>query len=191
MSRANREFFTVDLRGLRAALTARAFECGATESDVVRSALAAALGSDRNVQVDLPSITAEGSPTKTHVKLSVRLSRPVACRLESNARATGLSRAAYLTGLIDGAPAVTPAEHHADQVAALVASTAELAVLSRDVNDLARLIRRGSVQTAREYWGRLMSLDADVRTHLTLAAGMLADLRTHRPQAVLGRRGPG
>ena len=42
-----REFFTLDLRGLRAALTARAAEQGVTESDVLRSALAAALGGDQ------------------------------------------------------------------------------------------------------------------------------------------------
>ena len=178
MSRIPREFFTVDLRGLRAALAARAAERGMTESDVLRSALAVALSVDGSAAADLPSITAEDSPTTTHVKLSVRLSRPVAHRLESNARATGLSRGAYLTGLIDGAPAITPAEHHAGQVAALVASTVELAVISRDINDLARLIRRGSIQAAREYWGRLMSLDADVQKHLTLAAGTLADLRS-------------
>lgn len=38
--------FTVDLRGLRAALTARAARDGVTESDVLRSALAAALEQD-------------------------------------------------------------------------------------------------------------------------------------------------
>ena len=38
-----REFFTVDLRGLRAALTARAAEAGMTESDLLRSTWAVAL----------------------------------------------------------------------------------------------------------------------------------------------------
>ncbi|HEX7499842.1 MAG TPA: hypothetical protein VF524_05990 [Polyangia bacterium] len=41
-----REFFTVDLRGLRGSLAARAARDGVTESDVLRSALAAALGQD-------------------------------------------------------------------------------------------------------------------------------------------------
>lgn len=185
-----REFFTVDLRGLRGALAARAAERGTSESDVLRSVLAAALCIGASTAVDLPSINAE-HPTAAHVKLSVRLSRLVAHRLDCNARATGLSRGAYLTSLIDGAPAITPAQHHAGQVEALVASTVELAVLSRDINDLARLIRRGSIQAAREYRGRLMSLDADVRKHLTLAAGTLADLRSRRPRAVRGRRQAG
>ena len=40
MARVLREFFTVDLRGLRAALAARAASNGLTESDVLRSTLA-------------------------------------------------------------------------------------------------------------------------------------------------------
>lgn len=44
MSTFPREFFTVDLRGLRAALAARATKDGATEADVFRSALVAAPG---------------------------------------------------------------------------------------------------------------------------------------------------
>jgi hypothetical protein len=43
MSTTAREFFTVDLRGLRAELSARAALDGLTESDIQRSALAPAL----------------------------------------------------------------------------------------------------------------------------------------------------
>ena len=46
---ATREFFTVDLRGLRAALAARAARDGMTESDVLRCALATVLGTNRAV----------------------------------------------------------------------------------------------------------------------------------------------
>jgi hypothetical protein len=44
-----REYFTVDLRGLRAALAARAAERRMTESDVLRSALAVALDADPSI----------------------------------------------------------------------------------------------------------------------------------------------
>jgi len=43
MAPVAREYFTVDLRGLRAALTASAARDGVTESHVLRSALAVAL----------------------------------------------------------------------------------------------------------------------------------------------------
>jgi len=51
MAPVAREYFTVDLRGLRAALTASAARDGVTESHVLRSALAVALGSDGSVPV--------------------------------------------------------------------------------------------------------------------------------------------
>ena len=47
MNSTAREYFTVDLRGLRPALKARAVRDGLTESDVLRSALAAALDDPR------------------------------------------------------------------------------------------------------------------------------------------------
>jgi hypothetical protein len=46
-----REYFTVDLRGLRPALAARAAEHRMTESDVLRSALAAALDADPSIAI--------------------------------------------------------------------------------------------------------------------------------------------
>ena len=47
MAAATSEYFTVDLRGLRAALTARATRDGLTESDVLRSARWRTVGSLR------------------------------------------------------------------------------------------------------------------------------------------------
>lgn len=43
MTSTPREYFTVDLHGLRAALSARTARDGLTESDVLQGALAAAL----------------------------------------------------------------------------------------------------------------------------------------------------
>lgn len=63
MTSTSREYFTVDLRGLRAALSARAARDGPTESDVLRSSVAVAFG-----ELDVPSPTSvigtrERSPT--------------------------------------------------------------------------------------------------------------------------------
>jgi hypothetical protein len=176
MSHVAREYFTVDLRGLRAALSARAAASDMTESDVLRGALAAALGVNGGAPVATSSAVERPAPTP-RVKLSVRLSHLAAQRLNANARAAGLSRGAYLIRLVDGAPPVTSIADDAALVAALASSTAEMAVLSRDLNDLMRLLRHGSVQAAREYRDRLMTLDRDVQRHMEKAASTLVVLR--------------
>ncbi len=175
-----REFFTVDLRGLRAALAARAASQGMTESDVLRSTLAAALGSpDGSACVDAPDEDDLALAGVT-IKLSMRLSWMAAQRLNRQARAAGLSRRAYLCCLIDGAPPVIASADRAALATALSASAAELAVLSRDINHLTQLLRRGAVDAARPYRVRLDNLDADVRAHLDKAALTLADLSSVR-----------
>ena len=84
--RVAREFFTVDLRGLRAALVARAAAAGMTESDVLRSALAAALADSTGRDLASVQTSIEPPPAATLVKLSVRLARLAASRLEQQAR---------------------------------------------------------------------------------------------------------
>lgn len=81
MSVTPREFFTVDLRGLRAALSRRATEAGITESDVLRSALAVALGDDRGDPLNLPT-TGDANASHAQVKLSVRITCSAAERLD-------------------------------------------------------------------------------------------------------------
>jgi len=177
---AAREYFTVDLRGLRAALGVRAAREGMTESEVLRSALATALGTSEVLLIDpMPQPIAE-SPGASQTKLSVRLARSAASRLDQNARAAGLSRGAYLTRLICGAP---PVASSADRIAAcraLNSSSEELAVMSRDINHLTQLLRQGSVQAAKSYTTRHERLDHDVRAHLALAAAVLDDLSSMR-----------
>jgi plasmid stability protein len=179
MSSPSREFFTVDLRGLRAGLRTRAASHGLTESAVVRGILAAALGpecSDSSAQ----SAGAGSSMTAPQVKLSLRLPRTAASRLDHSARAAGLSRGVYVTRLIHGAPPVIASSDRAAMFNALNASSNELALLSRDINHLTRLLRQGSIAAAREYAGRHESLDKVVQAHLTLAAPVLAELSSAR-----------
>lgn len=180
MSATPREYFTVDLRGLRGALSRRASETGMTESDVLRRALAVALNEGVSDELNMPA-TEDACASQPQVKLSVRVSRPVAERLDRKARAAGLSRGAYLTGLIDGAPAVVAATDRRAGFAALSTSAAELALLSRDIHHLTELLRRGETRPAQEYRQRLDGLDADVRQHLDRSAAVLAELAP--PQA--------
>jgi hypothetical protein len=181
-----REYFTVDLRGLRAALAARAAEHRMTESDVLRGALAVALDADPSIAITRdtdfgggPSPTPPTSPT-SHVKLSVRLTRLASQRLDRHARAAGLSRGAYLTRLVDGAPPVTASADRAAAAAALSQSSAELAVLGRDINHLTQLLRRGAMDAALQYRERLDHLDIDVRSQLDKVATVLAECSSAR-----------
>ncbi len=192
MSATPREFFTVDLRGLRAALSRRATEAGITESDVLRSALAVALGDGGGDPLNSPA-TGDASASQPQVKLSVRITCPAAERLDRKARAAGLSRGAYLTGLIDGAPAVVAATDRRVGFAALSASAAELALLSRDIHHLTHLLRCGEFGPAQAYRERLETLDADVRQHLDRSAAAFAELappQTHARRIHLGPRRP-
>jgi len=177
---AAREYFTVDLRGLRAALTARAAHDGVTESDVLRSALVAALGTSGGDVSHRGIDSTSDAPRFGLVKLSVRLKRPSAYRLDQDARATGLSRGAYLARLIHGAPPVASSADRIAMCASLNKSSEELAVLSRDINHLTQLLLRASVEAAKSYRVRLQTLDRDVRAHLGLAANVLADLSAMR-----------
>ena len=52
--------------------------------------------------------------------------------------------------------------------------------MSRDINHLTLLLRRGSGEAAKPYTGRHENLDRDVRAHLALAAAVLADLSAMR-----------
>ena len=141
MSSPSREFFTVDLRGLRAALAARAVEENVTESDVLRSALATSLGDGRTRVSGLANEAVGGRSTATQVKLSVRLARPTANLLDQNARAAGLSRGAYLARLIHGAPPVMSSADRAAACRAVNNSSEGLALLSRDIDRLTPFLR--------------------------------------------------
>lgn len=173
-----REYFTVDLRGLRAALSARAQTEAVTESDVLRSALVAKLGPDAVVSMPTssPSRTTSTAQRRSLAKLSIRLTQPAAHRLDQTSRAAGVSRGAYLTRLIDGAAPVVASADRAALAKALTHSAEELAVLSRDLHHLTELLRQGSSQAASAYRERLKTLDVDVRAHLDRDGRVLAEL---------------
>jgi hypothetical protein len=192
MPAARRQFFTVDLRGLRAALAARAARLNISESDVLRSALAAALSNETDVANTEVANNEAAQPASnsaallgstSQVKLSTRLPQSLATRLDHNARASGLSRGAYLAGLIEGAPPVMPSADRKAGFAALSASADELALLSRDIHQLTVLLKAGDLQAARPYRVMLDTLDSAVRAHLAKATSTLAELSVKRKAA--------
>ena len=190
MSSPSREFFTADLRGLRAGLRARAASNGLTESAELRNVLAAALGADRR-DLSASSVGKVDPRNAAKVKLSVRLLKTASSRLDHNARAAGLSRGVYLARLVDGAPPVMASTDRAAMFDALNVSSGELALLGRDINHLTQLLRQGSVEAAREYTSRHEALDGAVRAHLALAAPVLAELSAlciAARQSVVGQR---
>lgn len=177
MTSSSHDFVTVDMRGLKAALVSRAQAERVSVSAVVRRAVQRELG-----LVDASDEReASAPPSATAVKLSIRLTSAEAERLGAGANRAGLSRGAFLAGLLAGVPSLSgDAGSRLDGIAALTASSAELATLTRNIHHLSALLRQGEVRAAQEYRRMLDTLGDDVRAHLRLAGGVLADLRPAR-----------
>jgi hypothetical protein len=175
------DFVTVDMRGLKAALVTRAQAQRVSVSALVRAAVEHRLGLV-DASAEPESAMRAAASADSIVKLSIRLTSSEAEQLDAGARRAGLSRGAFLSGLLANVPSLTgSAGSRLDCLAALTASSAELSTLSRNINRLTTLLRQGDVQPAREYRRMLDTLGDDVRAHLSLAASVLADLRPARP----------
>lgn len=183
MKATSHDFVTVDMRGLKAALVSRALAQRVSVSVLVRGAVERELGlvhSSDELEAAKRGLAAAGSI----VKLSIRLTSDEAQHLDAGARRAGLSRGAFLAGLLANVPSLSGGSaSRPDCIAALTASSAELSTLSRNVSHLTALLRQGNVQAAQEYRSVLDTLGGDVRAHLRLAAGVLADLRPSRPSS--------
>ena len=188
MNTISHDFVTVDMRGLKAALVARAQAERVSVSVLVRGAVTHELGLNESPETDRKVDLSIAASASTTVKLSIRFTLAEAAQLAAGARAAGLSRGAYLAGLIGGVAALSGGASRADHLAALVASSAELSTLSRDVHHLTSLLRQGNVRAAQEYRERLDTLAGDVRSHLSLASGVLADLRPRSYRADASNR---
>jgi hypothetical protein len=179
MDTSPHDFVTVDMRGLKAALVAHASAKRLSVSVVVRDAVARVVvpvGGDQPAQAKADECPNAGPWTK----LSIRFTRSEAAHLSAAARAAGLSRGAYLAGLAAGVPLLASGGCRPEAIAALVASCAELSTISRNVHQLTSLLREGDVQRALEYRAMLDGLADVVRGHLTLAAGVLAELQPRK-----------
>jgi len=125
MNTVPHDFVTVDMRGLKAALVARARAERVSVSALVRKAVARDLG------LSAEGGRAHGAPTHAAssaaiVKLSIRMTSDEARQLAAEARAAGLSRAAYLAGLISKVPVLSTGGRRPEHLTNLTASNAEL-----------------------------------------------------------------
>ena len=170
MNTVPHEFVTVDVRGLKAALVARARERRVSVSVVVRDALTKALPLEAGTSSQAPALVAG------NVKLSIRLTTDEAERLGKGAKAAGLSRGAFLSGLVDGVR-VLSSGGRTDHLSALIASNAELSTLSRNVRHLATLLGRSEMRAAQQYRSMLDGLAGDVEKHLHLVGDALKQIR--------------
>jgi hypothetical protein len=134
MSSSTRDFVTVDMRGLKAALVARAQVERVSVSVVVRRAVERELGVfDSSTQAEAETPTA--APAGAMVKLSIRLTSAEADQLDAGTRRAGLSRGAFLAGLLANVPSLSGnTSSRLDCLAALTASSAELSTLSRNIH---------------------------------------------------------
>lgn len=184
MNTPTHEFVTVDMRSLKAALVARAQAERVSVSVVVRRAVERELGLDDSSRG--PACAGQAVRlTGSTVKLSLRLTCAEAEQLAAGARRAGLSRGAYMAGLLAGVPSLADGSvSRPDRLSALNASCAELSTLSRNLHHLTSLLRQGQVRAAMEFREMLDTLGVDVREHLAMAAGLLAELRPARPARV-------
>lgn len=181
MNPPTHEFVTVDLRGLKPALVTCAQAERVSLSVVVRRAVQRELGGSEASPL-CGGVDSRPRARTSTVKLSLRLTAAEAQQLVAGARQAGLSRGAYLAGLLAGVPVLTDGSvNRPDRLAALTASCAELSTLSRNLHHLASLLRQGQGRAAMEYREVLDTLGIEVRKHLTMAASQLAELRPARP----------
>jgi hypothetical protein len=184
MAPSVRDRITVDLHGLKAALLERARVLGVSPSDLVRSVLSEAL--DVPAVVPRRLVGRRADNPRDRIRVSLRMTREQATTAFHAARRAGLTPGDYLAGLTAGVPALMAGTNRMDHIAALVASSAELSTLARDIRHLALLLSQAESQAAREYRQMLDTLQVDVRGHLRLAAGVLADLRPSRSRTQAG-----
>lgn len=178
MSPSSRDRISVDLHGLKASLLARASALDVSPSDLVRGLLADALNQPVGAmcQPGLSPATRRGD----RARLCLCMSADEVASSLAVAQQAGLTPGRFVVGLVAGVPVVQCGGRPTDHLAALVVSSAELSTLNRNVGALTRLLREGDVAAAQVYRDLLDTLSGDVRRHLALAVGTLAELRPQR-----------
>jgi hypothetical protein len=176
MAPSSRDRISVDLHGLKAALFERARALGVSPSGLVRTTLAEALGQTNRINIDR-STPSHVSGNGGRVRLCLRMSREQARATTEAARRADMNPGDYVGNLVANVPVLLAGGSRAESIAALVASSAELSTLARNIHRLTALLRQANVEPARPYREMLDTLAGDVRDHLTLAARVLSDLR--------------
>ncbi len=180
MNSSTHEFVTVDMRGLKAALVARARTKRCSVSAMVRDAVARDLRHQVGEGAEPGAVIRQEPNSAAWIKISVRLTADEVHRIDASARAAGLSRGAYLAGLSDAVPVLSMGGIRPALIQMLGSSCSELATISRNIHQLAELLRIGDVLGAMSYKQALGGLDVDVRSHLRIASEALVLLRPPR-----------
>ena len=179
MGCGSRDRVTIELRGMGERLHALAARRKMPAAALVRKALAAFLDdepSDADTRLNDTTATVHDQA----VKVTLRLPAGHAVALATRARAADVSQGAYVAGLIDAMPPGPLPPDHTHAVTALVGSTVQLAAIGADLNAFMRLLGRASSTGIERYRAGIMSLADDVRSHLALAASLVAELRSAR-----------
>jgi hypothetical protein len=172
-----RDRVTVDLRGLRTRLEARAHQQHVTTAALVRRAVVLMLDDKDTGGAELACVKPE---TGKVAKLTLRMSPVHALLLAKRALAADVSQGRYVCTLLDGMPAPARPADHSAAVTALRASTDKVAAMSVDLNAFLRLLRLGPNKEMESYRAGLISLADDMRAHLATASALIADLATPR-----------
>ena len=150
MTTSSRDRISVDLRGLRAALLAQARARGVTPLNLVRGVLAEALG-DVDFGPRAPGAATHRSAPNGRVRLSLRLTTDQARAITLAAKAAGLSNGDFVAGMVAGVPVLSADANRTVTLATLIASSAEISTLSRNIHHLTSLPRQGAFRAAQEY----------------------------------------
>jgi hypothetical protein len=181
METSSRDRISVDLHGLKAMLVERSRALALSPSELVRKVLVKELG-------ELAGVESQHArshlvrPLGNRTRLCLRMLVDDAAATLEAARRAGMSPGNYVAGLVAGVPAILSGSGQTDHVVALTASNAELSTLSRNIYHLTHLLRQAELGPALYYRDMLDTLSGDLRRHLALASGLLADLRPrHQP----------
>lgn len=188
MTPTSRDRISVDLQGLKALLMERAQALGVSPSELVRTILADKFGQPAEPGAEQPGKRTANCPSG-RARLCLRMECGEAAATLAAAKRAGMSPGPYVAGLVAGVPVIQAGGGHREHVAALIGSSAELATFSRNLHQLTNLLRQGEVGPALVYRDMLNTLDGDIRRHLVLASGVLADLQPRgRPVHAAQRR---
>lgn len=112
-------------------------------------------------------------------RVLLRLPSTVCTRLAGRAAAAGMSRSQYVMALMAGEGMPAAGEHDA-MVAALTASTAGMATQWVDLRRFLRLLSQEPPDELAPLLVELQALPGQLREHLVLASGVLAELEKSR-----------
>lgn len=168
------EFVTVEMRGLKGPLLARARAERMSVSTLVRDAVAARL--KHGLTAPAHSSADEVRFDEHAVRLIVRLFAREARQFTDGAQRAGLSRGAYLVQMMEADAGSSTSGQRMAQIAAVIASNGHVSTLSRNIRHLAKLLGQGSVRAAQEYRAMLDGIEGDVRRHLALVAQLASTL---------------